>query len=57
MGKIMKRYEYSVNDEFGKTLGAFDEIQNVVIFIKAFLYEKYDFEDILKLTIVKQERE
>lgn len=53
----MKRYEYSVNDEFGKTLGAFDEIQNVVIFIKAFLYEKYDFEDILKLTIVKQEKE
>lgn len=53
----MKNYEYLVNDDFGHTLGVFDEINNAVIFMKAFLYEKYDFEDNLKLTIVRQERE
>ena len=57
MVKIMKSYEYLVNDEFGNTLGVFDGIQNAVIFIKALLYEKYDSEDNLKLTIVRQEKE
>lgn len=53
----MKSYEYLVNDDFGHTLGVFDEIQNAVIFIRALLYEKYDSEDNLKLIIVRQERE
>ena len=53
----MKRYEYLVNDEFGQKLGVFDNIQIAVIFIKALLYEKYDSEDNLKFTIVRQERE
>lgn len=53
----MKSYEYLVNDEFGKTLGVFETIQNAVIFVKALLYEKYDSEDNLKLTIVRQKKE
>ena len=51
----MASYEYLVNDNIGTTLGVFNEIWNALIFIRA-LYDEYNSEDNLKLTIVRQER-
>lgn len=56
MGKIMKSYEYLVNDNIGQTLGVFDFIEHAIIFVKA-LFETYYNEENFKVTIVRQEKE
>lgn len=50
----MPSYEYLIVDGNGRVIGAFEEIDNAVIFIKA-LFETY-YNEHLTITITKKER-